>query len=455
MPFKTVVNDNNRPIIVWVGDDFTGSAATMEVLSFAGISSILFLGIPTPNQAKAFDKIRSFGIATLARSKKPAWMEANLPLFFEVIKGANAELYHYKTCSTLDSSPQIGSIGKACEIGLNLFGGANVPVVTAAPQMGRFQIFGNLFCTFSAKVHRLDRHPVMSCHPVTPMNEADVARHLALQTKLPTRCLNVLDLQNLPSAMENISDGSHGGICTLDMQQESDEIAVGKLLWENRETNRFVVGSQGIEYALVSYFQSRKSLPKIELPAGLPKMATMAVVSGSVSPTTADQIDWAEENGFSNIRVDTVLLCNKAKRAAEVLRVVQEAANAVSNGLSPLIFTARGPNDPAITRLRAAHKDLEEANIMIGQGLGRILRALISREGVSRVAVSGGDTSGHVCSELGIFALEAIAPTIPGAAICRAHSEDSYDGLEIALKGGQMGSVDYFGWVRDGGGARP
>jgi len=32
-------------------------------------------------------------------------------------------------------------------------------------------------------VHRLDRHPVMSRHPVTPMSEADVARHLEKQSR--------------------------------------------------------------------------------------------------------------------------------------------------------------------------------------------------------------------------------------------------------------------------------
>jgi hypothetical protein len=29
-----------------------------------------------------------------------------------------------------------------------------------------------------------------------------------------------------------------------------------------------------------------------------------------------------------------------------------------------------------------------------------------------------------------------------------------HDGLELALKGGQMGSADYFGWIRAGGGLR-
>ena len=71
------------------------------------------------------------------------------------------------------------------------------------------------------------------------------------------------------------------------------------------------------------------------------------------------------------------------------------------------------------------------------------------RAALRRAVVSGGDTSGHASRQLGIHALTALAPTIPGAAIlprpCRG---------ELALKGGQMGSPDYFGWVRDGGGPR-
>ena len=89
-----------------------------------------------------------------------------------------------------------------------------------------------------------------------------------------------------------------------------------------------------------------------------------------------------------------------------------------------------------------------------GMALGRTLRRIIEHCGVRRAIVSGGDTSGHATQELGIYALSALAPTIPGAAICRAHAEGSMDGLELALKGGQMGSQDYFGWIRDGGGLK-
>ena len=42
-----------------------------------------------------------------------------------------------------------------------------------------------LFALAQGKGYRLDRHPTMSRHPVTPMDEADLGRHLARQTGEP------------------------------------------------------------------------------------------------------------------------------------------------------------------------------------------------------------------------------------------------------------------------------
>ena len=80
---------------------------------------------------------------------------------------------------------------------------------------------------------------------------------------------------------------------------------------------------------------------------------------------------------------------------------------------------------------------------------------MIRAAGVRRAVIAGGDTSGRAAHELGVYALSALAPTTPGAALNTAHSDDpEIDGLQLALKGGQMGSEDYFGWIRAGGGAR-
>ena len=55
------------------------------------------------------------GIAGVARSRDPAWMERNLPPVFDVLAGIGAPIAHYKVCSTFDSAPHIGSIGRAID----------------------------------------------------------------------------------------------------------------------------------------------------------------------------------------------------------------------------------------------------------------------------------------------------------------------------------------------------
>jgi uncharacterized protein YgbK (DUF1537 family) len=82
---------------------------------------------------------------------------------------------------------------------------------------------------------------------------------------------------------------------------------------------------------------------------------------------------------------------------------------------------------------------------------GLILRDILERSGLKRACVAGGDTSGYAVQPLGVYALEVLVPTAPGAPLCRASSnQPRFDGLEISLKGGQLGGVDYFVKVREG-----
>ncbi|HAX43461.1 MAG TPA: type III effector, partial [Solibacterales bacterium] len=53
----------------------------------------------------------------VSRTFTPAEMDAHLPAIFEALAALGAPLIHYKVCSTFDSSPTTGSIGRAIEIG--------------------------------------------------------------------------------------------------------------------------------------------------------------------------------------------------------------------------------------------------------------------------------------------------------------------------------------------------
>lgn len=443
-------------LLSWFGDDFTGSASVMEVLAFAGIDTVLFSDIPSPALMERFAGAQAVGIASTARTEGPEWMAANLPAPFDFLKGLGAPLLHYKVCSTFDSSPTSGSIGKAIEIGLAAMDARAAPVLTGAPQNRRYQAFGHLFAGTFEGVFRLDRHPVMSRHPVTPMHESDLLKHLAQQTDLPSALVDLEALWSDPQAALDRALEAGARMVSIDSMDPVTETAAGRLLWDNREAMSFVAGSQGVEYALVRHWQEAGLIPPPQPVKGAGEVERIAVVSGSVSPSTARQIAWAEANGFDVIRFDAAsVIRDPAQLDAQIAKAIETGA---ASKASPLVCSATGPDDPAVTAVREALKaggmTGTQANEMIGTALGRILDGILRETGLRRAVISGGDTSGHGMRALGIEALQALAPTIPAAPLCVGHGGGRHDGLQIALKGGQMGSEDFFGWIREGGGPR-
>ncbi|MBX2836396.1 MAG: four-carbon acid sugar kinase family protein, partial [Gammaproteobacteria bacterium] len=219
------------PLVCWYGDDFTGAAAVMEVLTFAGLPSILFLDTPTKEQLALFPELRGIGVASTARAQNPDWMDKHLPLAFSQLSRLGAPIVHYKICTTLDSSPQTGSIGRAIELGAKVFKPTHIPVLVAAPQMRRYQCFGHLFAAANDQVYRLDRHPVMAKHPVTPMTESDVANHIAKQTNnIPIHSCSLENLADPGVPMETISSSEPDVpiAITIDSMDESSETLAGK-----------------------------------------------------------------------------------------------------------------------------------------------------------------------------------------------------------------------------------
>ena len=167
------MNDPVRPAlpkrpVAFYGDDFTGSTDVLDVVAKAGLPAVLFLGMPDTALLDRFADARVVGIAGIARSQSPAWMRDNLPAIYDSLRATGASLIHYKVCSTFDSAPTVGSIGEAMRLGLERFPSRPVPIAVGAPALRRFVAFGNLFAGSGDARYRIDRHPVMARHPVTP-----------------------------------------------------------------------------------------------------------------------------------------------------------------------------------------------------------------------------------------------------------------------------------------------
>ena len=234
-----------RPLISYYGDDFTGSTDVMEALASNGVETVLFLEVPDRDLLSRFASARALGLAGTSRSETPDWMDMHLRKAFEWLRTLDAELCHYKVCSTFDSSPHVGNIGRAVEIGRSVFGAETVPLIVGAPQIRRYTAFGELFAAYQGVNYRIDRHPVMSRHPVTPMDEANLLMHLARQTKLSSALVDIVSLRGTPEAAKT-------DVLLVDVLDETTQDAAGALLWnELRAASRFVCGSSGVEYALI------------------------------------------------------------------------------------------------------------------------------------------------------------------------------------------------------------
>ena len=376
-------------------------------------------------------------------------MDQNLAPALDWLKSLGAEFCHYKVCSTFDSSPTVGSIGRALEIGQDLFRQSKTPLVIGAPQLKRYTAFGNLFAAYQGVNYRIDRHPVMSRHPVTPMREADIRLHLAAQT---ARKGVLLDLTTIRDAnADRIIDGVMAGdadYVLFDVADIETQREVGRQIWRTRrEGGGFIVGSSGVEYALVSEWERQMMIPGEATFAAPGPVERIAVVSGSCSPTTERQIRFAQANGFDAFPVDPRALASG--QADAVVNAIAKGLDSLARGTSVVFYTALGPESDIGSEIDK-HDGARHA---IGRALGQIERALIEQAGLTRAVIAGGDTSSHALRQLEIFALTTRLPlpTTPGSPLCVAHSDHkAFDGLEIGLKGGQVGNDDYFVKIREG-----
>jgi 3-oxoisoapionate kinase len=428
-------------LYVWYGDDFTGSTDVLEALALHNVQAVLFTRPPDARSLARFPACRAVGIAGESRSRSPRWMTANLPAIFRSLRQLGAPVNHYKVCSTFDSSPQIGNIGRAMELGRAVFRSGIVPVVVGAPRLGRAVIFGNLFAEADGVMVRIDRHPTMRHHPVTPMTEADLRLHLARQTKLR---LGLIDMNAFAAGTAQkewqrlLSERANGVVfdgCSDSMLEET-----ARFIWE-RATDGvvarpiFAVGSSGLTHGLLHHW---RSLGLIGPPRTLTHAAPvdrLLVLSGSCSPVTAKQIRRARQMGFVAWPLDG---------PPPWTAIMSKAHDTLNEGRSVVLYTALGP--------QPADKKHGES---FSSALGDLLRQLVLSTGVRRVLIAGGDTATHSVKHLGLDALTFAAPLVPGVPLCRGHAPSPIDGLELALKGGQIGPPDFFAHVRDGDPGRP
>ncbi|WP_231490895.1 four-carbon acid sugar kinase family protein [Pedobacter sp. Leaf170] len=452
--------ENNRLLIAFYGDDFTGSTDALEFLCRAGIKTILFIDVPSAKQLAQYPGIQAIGIAGITRSLSPKNMEAVLKPTFEALKQLNPIHVHYKVCSTFDSSPTIGSIGKAIDVGQSIFNTPFVPVVVAAPALGRYCLFGNLFARMGigsdGDIYRLDRHPSMRKHPVTPADESDLRLHLAKQTTKNIGLFNIINLHQFAGKTLFMPDFADNEVVLFDALTNDDLKPIGEII-ESQSTSVnvvFSVGSSGVEMALGSYWREKGIVNNEASWQEINISKPILVISGSCSPVTSLQIENAINSGFAEVGIDTVSLAEQYHADFEIdenieIAYAEKVSKLIKSGENVIVHTSFGHNDVRVIETDKIFKskllDKSIASKLYGKLLGSIAKIVAKQTDIERLIIAGGDTSSYAARAMEIEAAEMILPLAPGAPLCMASSKNNaVNNLQIVFKGGQVGKPDFF-----------
>ena len=433
------MNKSRNILLAFYGDDFTGSTDALEFITRAGAKAVLFIEPPTNEMLQQFPALDVIGVAGKTRSLSPEQIERVLIPAFEAFRAKGIKQVHYKICSTFDSSPNVGSIGKAIDCGADVFKPTCIPVLGGMPALGRYCLFGNLFARMgigsNGKIYRIDRHPSMSKHPVTPTDESDLRLHLGKQT---SRRIGLIDVVQLEDSFEKWNESLvDQEIVLVDALNDEHLSKIGEWMKDLEKQNKIVfsVGSSGIEMALGNYWAETGFLHRREEWPHPGKATPLLVISGSCSPVTGAQIQWARANDFEEVSIDATKI---SVDGYVDVSIMEQVANFLQQQKNIIVHT--GPKQS---------ENLSSERL--GTALGTIAKHAVINSSVKRVGISGGDTSSYAARAMEIDAVEMIAPIVNGAPLCKAYSQNKkINGLEVNVKGGQVGAADYFGLLLEG-----
>ncbi|MBL1268992.1 MAG: four-carbon acid sugar kinase family protein [Halomonas sp.] len=413
-----------------IADDFTGATDLANNLVRGGMRCLQVIGVP--QQEIDLADIDAVVVALKSRSCPVDEAVADSLAALEWLRQQGARQLFFKYCSTFDSTDQ-GNIGPVADALLEALGAHQTVMVPAFPINGRTVYQGHLFVG-----DRLLNDSGMQHHPLNPMQDADLMRVLARQTPHPVGLVSRTVLaQGADATRAQLSALAEQGvrhvICDSLDEQDLDVLA------EATVAMPLVTGGSGLGQALPAQYRAQGWLDKINEPGRLsPASGGALVLSGSCSRATLAQVaDFLAKYPDGGFALDPLALAEGGLQLEEALAF---ARNRLSQEAPVLLYASADTE-----KVNAAQQALgvERAGALVEETLSQLAVALVG-EGVGRLLVAGGETSGAVVSALGITTLrigEQIDPGVPWTQTPMAGREAP---LSLVLKSGNFGGVDFF-----------
>ncbi len=408
-----------------IADDLTGATDLALMLAREGLKTVQTIGVPD----KGLDLSDADAVVVALKSRTVPVREAiDLSLSAAAtLKDAGARNLFFKYCSTFDSTDE-GNIGPVAEELLRFAGGDFTLACPAFPANGRTVYNGHLF------VNGMPLHESpMKDHPLTPMRDSNLVRVLQRQTNLPVGLVTYEDVdagvEAVRAAFRRERDAGHR-IVIVDALSDRHLRTIGLAAADLA----LITGGSGVAMGLPEAFRAEGGAGAGATNEGFAAPpGRAAILAGSCSAATRQQIEVAKAAGLPAFRIDPLALASGALTPQAVMDWI--AAQDESRPV--LIYSSADPEE--VGRVQA-ELGREHAGESVERALAAIARALAER-GYTRLIVAGGETSGAVVGALDVNAL-AIGPEIdPGVPWTRSRSGRD---LALALKSGNFGTPDFF-----------
>ncbi|MGQ4877686.1 3-oxo-tetronate kinase [Billgrantia sp. LNSP4103-1] len=411
-----------------VADDFTGATDLANNLVRAGMRCVQLIGVPHGD----IDIGDADAVVVALKSRSCPVEEAienSLAAVDWLLKQGACQVY-FKYCSTFDST-EAGNIGPVADALLERIGSEQTVMVPAFPDNGRTVYQGHLFVG-----DRLLSDSGMQNHPLTPMTDADLVRVLGRQTRHPVgRVTYPLITQGSEAVRRELASLADTGIRHVICDTLDDGHL--KVLAEAVAEYPLVTGGSGLGKMLPEQYRRLGWLDAVADAGRLsPSQGSALVLSGSCSRATLGQVEHflSHQPGFA---LDPLRLAENDDHLEAALAFARQY---LPEGGPVLIYASADPE-----RVKAAQDFLgiSRAGEVVEEALGRLARTLVA-EGVGRLVVAGGESSGAVVSALGLRQLRIGDQIDPGVPWTQAPLEGREAPLSLALKSGNFGGVDFF-----------
>ncbi len=420
-----------------IADDFTGATDLANNLVRAGMRVVQTIGVP--DDAATLD-VDAVVVALKSRTTPPEdAVRQSLAACRWLRRGGATQIY-FKVCSTFDSTPR-GNIGPVLEALMDELGCDFTIATPAFPDNARTVFKGHLFVG-----DVLLSESGMRDHPLTPMTDANLVRVLQAQLATTRSGGNAGRRVGLVDHRATGASAAAIGARFAALRDEGVAIAIADAI-DNDDLHRLgeavrdlplVCAGSGLAIGLPRNFAITASGEAATLPA---VQGFSAIVSGSCSQATNAQVTEFLRGGGAARRIDPLELADAddAKLCADIAAWAVREWSAASER-PVLVYSTAPPQAVAAAQAQASAHDV---GARLERLLAAIARALVER-GARRLVVAGGETSGACVQALGIERLRIGRQIDPGVPWCHAAPTLAPDGLQLALKSGNFGAVDFF-----------